>query len=230
MHDQITRAYHEAKADGTLAALPPELAPHAEQIFGLIDSVFSECQTAARSSDDRKPKTNPLNANFEKKEFKELWERINRKAVYRVEFDSNELIRNSIRALDKELTRDPAAVHHSGRHANRSAHRSISLRRARPSSCQKAPRKQHTASIHSEVKYDLLGKLAENTQLTRKTLAEILTGIEPTVFNQFRQNPEHFIAETTRLINEQKATVIIERLGYDPIEDELTRYFYRRPE
>ncbi|MEB3733725.1 hypothetical protein ULF88_05270 [Halopseudomonas pachastrellae] len=53
--------------------------------------------------DDRKPKTNPLNANFEKKEFKALWSWINQKAVYRVEFDSSELIRNSIRTLDKEL-------------------------------------------------------------------------------------------------------------------------------
>ena len=86
--------------------LPPELAPHAEQIFGLIDSVFSESQLPD-VGDDRKPKTNPLNANFEKKEFKELWNRINRKAVYRVEFDSNELIRNSIRALDKELRVTP---------------------------------------------------------------------------------------------------------------------------
>ena len=74
--DRIAEAYHEAKAGGTLAALPPELAPHAEQIFGLIDSVFSESQLPD-VGDDRKPKTNPLNANFEKKEFKALWSRIN---------------------------------------------------------------------------------------------------------------------------------------------------------
>ena len=69
------------------------------------------------------------------------------------------------------------------------------------------------------VKYDLLGKLAENTQLTRKTIAEILGGIQPSVFKQFKQNPEHFIAEATRLINEQKATIIIERLSYDEIAE-----------
>ncbi|MFA5624073.1 MAG: DEAD/DEAH box helicase family protein, partial [Bradymonadales bacterium] len=104
--DQIAEAYHEAKANGTLAALPPELAPHADQIWGLIDSVFSESQLP-EVGDDRKPKTNPLNANFEKKEFKALWSRINQKAVYRVEFDSSELVRNSIRALDKELQVTP---------------------------------------------------------------------------------------------------------------------------
>jgi type III restriction enzyme len=31
------------------------------------------------------------------------------------------------------------------------------------------------------------------------------------VFKQFKQNPEHFISEASRLINEQKAAIIIER-------------------
>ncbi|MGE3978531.1 MAG: restriction endonuclease subunit R, partial [Nitrospira sp.] len=75
----------------------------------------------------------------------------------------------------------------------------------------------HAASIHSSVKYDLLGKIAENVQLTRKTLAEICKGMESVVFGQFKQNPEHFIAEASRLINEQKATIIIERLSYDEV-------------
>ena len=104
--DQVADAYHTAKANGSLATLPPELAPNAEQIFGLIDSVFSESQLPD-VRDERKSKINPLNTNFEKKEFKELWNRINRKAIYRVEFDSSELIRKSIRALDKELRVTP---------------------------------------------------------------------------------------------------------------------------
>ena len=78
---------------------------------------------------------------------------------------------------------------------------------------------KYKASIHSMVKYDLVGKLAENTQLTRKTIAEILGKIQPAVFTQFKQNPENFLTEATRLINEQKATVIIERLSYDAITE-----------
>ena len=95
-------AYHTAKAEGRLAPLPPELAAQAEQIYKLIDSVFSESQLP-QVGDDRRPKANPLNDNFNKKEFKELWNRINHKAIYRVEFDSAELVRNCIRTLDKEL-------------------------------------------------------------------------------------------------------------------------------
>jgi len=215
--DQVSEAYHVAKASGSLAALPPELAPHAEHIFGLIDSVFSESQLPD-VGDDRKPKTNPLNANFEKREFKELWNRINRKAVYRVEFDSNELIRNSIRALDKELKVTPLQYTiQSGIQGEQIT--DSQLQRGESFKLENTAVETHNASIHSAVTYDLLGKLAENTQLTRKTIAEMLGGIQPAVFKQFKQNPEHFLAEATRLINEQKATIIIERLTYDGIAE-----------
>src|SRR5690606_2787493 len=90
----ITESYHQAKKDGALAELPEELLPHAEQIFQLIDSVFSENQLPD-IDDDRKPKKNPLNANFDKQEFKALWSRINRKAAYSVDFDTDELVQNA---------------------------------------------------------------------------------------------------------------------------------------
>lgn len=215
--DQVAEAYHEAKANGTLAALPPELTPHAEQIFGLIDSVFSESQLPD-VGDDRKPKTNPLNANFEKKEFKALWNRINQKAVYRVEFDSSELIRNSIRALDQELRVTPLQYTVQG---GLQSDQIIDeqLRGGKGFALTHTSVETHNTSVHSMVTYDLLGKIAENTGLTRKTVAGILSGVQAEVFNQFKQNPEHFIAEGSRLINEQKATIIIERLSYDNIAE-----------
>jgi len=214
--DQVSEVYHAAKADGSLAALPPELAPHAEQIFGLIDSVFSESQLPG-VDDDRKPKTNPLNANFEKKAFKELWNRINRKAVYRVEFDSSELIRKSIRTLDKELKVTPLQYTiQKGEQVDQATYDQL---KARQGFEVRETETQYSSSVHSMVKYDLLGKLAENTQLTRKSIAEMMCGIQPAIFKKYKQNPEHFLAEATRLINEQKATIIIEHLTYDEIAE-----------
>ena len=214
---QIIEKYHQAKAARMLAALPPDLAPHAEQIYGLIDSVFSESQLP-EVGDGRKPKTNPLNANFEKKEFKALWGRINQKAVYRVKFDSEELIRNSIRTLDKELRVTPLQYTiQIGLQDNQIT--DVQLRNGDGFTLTDTTVETHNASIHSMVTYDLLGKIAENTQLTRKTIAAILGGIQDSVFKQFKQNPEHFIAESSRLINEQKATVIIELLSYDSIAE-----------
>jgi len=215
--DQVAETYHQAKSAGTLAALPPELAPHAEQIFGLIDSVFSESQLPD-VGDDRKPKTNPLNANFEKKEFKALWDRINQKAVYRVEFESNELIQNCIRTLEKELRVTPLQYTiQGGEQVSQATYDQIKA--GQSFEVRETATEEYNASIHTMVTYDLLGKIAENTQLTRKTIADILSNVQPAVFKQFKQNPEHFIAEGSRLINEQKATIIIERLSYDNITE-----------
>ena len=214
--DQVAEAYHTAKASGSLATLPAELAPHAEQIFGLIDSVFSESQLPG-VDDDRKPKTNPLNTNFEKKAFKELWNRINRKAVYRVEFDSDELIRKSISTLDKELKVTPLQYTiQKGEQVDQATYDQLKTGQGFNLSETKT---QYGSSVHSMVKYDLLGKLADNTQLTRKTIAETMGGIQPAIFKKFKQNPEHFLSEATRLINEQKATIIIEHLTYDEIAE-----------
>ena len=215
--DHITATYHEAKANGTLVVLPSELTPYAEQIFGLIDNIFSESQLPD-VGDGRKPKINPLNAYFEKIEFKALWNRINQKAIYRVEFDSEELIRNSVHALDKELrvTRLQYTIQ-SG--VLRDQISNYLLESGDGFSLTSTSVESHKSSIQSIVSYDLLGKIAENTQLTRKTIAEILSGIQLAVFKQFRQNPEHFITECSRLINEQKATIIIERLSYDSIDE-----------
>ncbi|MBU4525462.1 MAG: DEAD/DEAH box helicase family protein [Desulfomicrobium sp.] len=216
--DQVATAYHEAKAAGTLAALPPELAPHAEQIFGLIDSVFSESQLPVPENAN-KAKVNPINnVNFQKKEFKALWSRINQKAVYRVEFDSNELITNSIEVLNEKLEVTPLQYTiHTG--IQNDAITDDQLKHGDSFQLTGTNVETHNASVHSMVTYDLLGKLAENTQLTRKTIAAILGGINAGSFTQFKENPEHFIAEASRLINEQKAATVVERLSYDAVED-----------
>ena len=79
----------------------------------------------------------------------------------------------------------------------------------------------HTATVSaaSQVRYDLLGEITEKTQLTRRTAAAILSGVTPETFAKFRLNPEQFITEAARLINEQKATAIVEHLTYDALED-----------
>ncbi len=209
----ILEKYHEHLAGDYLVELPEELKPHAEHIIQLINGVFSEAQLP-QIEDDRTPKTNPLNDNFKKKEFQELWNRINRKSVYRVEFDSSELVRKCIAVLDKDLKITPLQYTiQSG--IQGASLTDTQLKEGKGFAINETVTEAHNASVHSMVKYDLLGKLAENTQLTRKTIAEILSGISSTAFGQFKTNPEHFISEATRLIKEQKATVIIERLSYD---------------
>lgn len=214
----VTPAYHEAKTEGTLAELPEPLRPHAEQVLQLVDSVFSDVQLPV-PEDGRRSKVNPLNeANFQKKEFKELWERINRKAAYTVHFDSDELVRKCIATMDKELKVTPLQ-YTVQRGEQRDQATPEDLKRGAAFEVSSTQTLSHKASVHSAVRYDLIGNIADGTQLTRRTVARILSEISPATFGLYRMNPEDFIAEACRLINEQKATVIVERLTYDPIGD-----------
>ena len=215
--DHISEDYHQDKKNGCLAKLPDDLKPYEDQIFQLIDSVFSETQLPGMG-DGRKKKTNPLNDNFEKKEFKALWDRINRKAVYSVQFDSAELIKKCITTLDKELRVKPMQYTiQTGEQISGASY--DQLKSGDAFKLGKTETEAHRASVHSMVKYDLLGKLAEECQLKRQTIAEILKSIKEPVFAQFKTNPENFISETARLINEQKATEIIEHLAYDTVDE-----------
>jgi type III restriction enzyme len=214
--DHITSAYHQAKTAGTLAALPDDLNAHADQIFQIIDSVFSDTQLPT-VGDDRNSKKNPLNDNFEKREFQDLWRRINQKAVYRVEFDSAELVRKCVSALDNQLRVTPLQYTvQTG--VQRDDLTDEQLRTGGGFSVAETTT-EWGESIHSLVKYDLLGKISENTKLTRRTAAEILARIQAGVFGQFKENPEHFIAEASRIIAEQRASMVIERLVYDGLAE-----------
>lgn len=215
--DQIAKAYHDAKEQGVLADLPEELKPYADQVFELIDSVFSEAHLP-KVEDGRKPKTNPLNANFDKKEFQALWQQINRKAVYRVDFDSDELVRKCIAALDKSLRVTP--LQYTVQKGIQRDDLTDEQLRQKDGFKIEENKTERGGSVHSQVRYDLLGKVSESAQLTRQTAAQILQDIQPAVFNQFRQNPEHFIAEASRLIIEQKAAMVIEHLTYDEIDEQ----------
>jgi type III restriction enzyme len=215
--DKIAPAYHQAKDEGAVAELPDELKPHAEQVFKLIDSVFSEGQLPAPAN-ERGAKENPINRkNFERKEFQELWNRINKKAAYTVHFDSDELITKCVRTLDKEL-KIPALQYTVQRGEQIDEATVEQLKGGTGFKLSETEEVKHRASVHSAVRYDLLGKLSEATDLTRRTVARILQGVSIATFGQYKTNPEGFIAEASRLINEQKATVIVEKLTYDPIE------------
>lgn len=217
-NDRVAAAYQEAKGAGTLAALPPELQTYAEQVFQLIDSVFNDKQLP-KFDDDRRPKKNPLNDNFDKQEFKALWNSINRKAAYSVRFDSDELVSKAIKELNANLRVTPLQYTiQQGEQADLTTYDDLKGGQAFVlKATMTETNRQH--SVHSAVKYDLVGKLAEGTQLTRRTVVDILKGLNVAVFAQFRTNPEHFIAEARRLINEQKATMIVEHLAYDPVEE-----------
>ena len=217
--DGITQDYRDDVAAGRLQPLPEALQPMSEGIHKLVQAIFDDNVLKEMFADGNKTPApeNPLNDRFYKKEFQNLWTAINHKYAYTVDFDSDELIRKAIAAINSELfvSQLQYTVSVAGQKAN------ISGDEMRAGNSFEAV-KTHTETLKhaetSQVKYDLVGKIAEGTVLTRRTAASILKGIYPDKFSMFRNNPEEFISKVIRLIKEQKATMIVEHITYDQIE------------
>lgn len=237
-NDHIAPKYHQDKANGELVALPEELQPYTAQITKLIDSIFDPKATDGMTEDANKHLTNHINSkNLERKEFQDLWNKINHKAIYQIQIDSNKLITDSVKQIDKvDKDRDGKFVPIlSYKLAESSMKDEVSFDELKSKEAfgkMTSKTENSTLSIHSQVQYDLIGNIAENTNLTRKTIAIILggnkkseddpdfvKGINKTVFSQFKLNPEAFIREISRIINEQQASMVIQGLKYNPLKE-----------
>lgn len=221
MKRKVTNKYRNDVAMNTLAQLPEELKPMSDGIHMLIQSVYDESvlNDMFTNGHETKVPENPLNENFAKKEFQALWNKINHKYAYTVSFDSNELIKNSIDRINEKLfvteLQYTATTGHQKSEINE-----YEIERGASFTGEKTKTKTLKYAETSQIKYDLIGKIAEGTVLTRRTVSAILQGIGENKLYMFRNNPEEFISKVIRLINEQKATMIVEHISYDTIEGE----------
>ena len=218
-NDNITEQYHMALENNHLAPLPEHLVVYAEGIHKLIQSVFNDkiLDDMIDNGNETKVPNNDLNDNFYKKEFQTLWGYINHKYAYTVSFDSNELIKKAIEAIDSELY--VSMLQYTTSISEQKD--TLSADAIKSGDSFKGAKSDTTALKHfetSQIKYDLIGKVAEATVLTRRTVAAILKGIRKDKFDMYKNNPEEFISKVTRLIKEQKATMIVDHISYDQLE------------
>ena len=217
--DNVTKEYREDAQAKTLAPVPDSLKPIEEGIHTLVQAIYDASVLQKMFTDANKPKVleNPLNGRFEKAEFQKLWNAINHKCAYTVDFNSGELISKAITHIDSELyvSQLQYAVSHA---AQRDTLDADMVRSGDSFNAAQTRTKTLKHAVHGQVPYDLLGKIAEDTVLTRRTVAAILKGIKPSTFAKYQSNPEEFITKVTRLIKEQKATMIVEHITYDTIE------------
>lgn len=221
MKRRVTDKYRQDINLGMAAELPDELKPMAEGIHLLIQSVYDDSVLDNMFTDGHgtKVKENPLNENFAKKEFQALWREINHKYAYTVKFDSNELIKKAVAHINNKLfVSELQYTTTIGRQKSEMNEYEVSRGDSFVRESSGTYTLKHVET--SQIKYDLIGKVAEGTVLTRRTVSAILQGIRWDKLYMFRNNPEEFIGKVIRLINEQKATVIVEHISYDTIEGE----------
>ena len=218
--DNVTDAYRTDLTNNALAVLPEELKLMTRDIHTLIQGIFDEgvLNDMFENGHSTKILANELNENFYKKEFQTLWGYINHKYAYTVNFDSDELIRNSIKYINEKLyvSQLQYTVSQGAQRTDMNEHE---VERGDSFGNVKTKTQTLNHAQTSQIKYDLIGKIAEGTVLTRQTVATILKGLEPKKIYMFKNNPEEFINKVIKLIKEQKATMIIEHISYNPTDE-----------
>ena len=212
--DTVSDLFKDAEKQGTLAPLPEELKPMQEGIVKLVKSVFDPNVLNELFKDARGTKIadNPLNENFSKKEFQELWKAISPKYVYKVDFDSNELIKKATDYINAHLNvRELQYVIRKGEQKDMMTQDGIETKDSFTTTFSENRKLGRKASSTT---YDLVGRISKATSLTRRTVVAILKGLDLAIFDMFKLNPEDFIAQVSKFINYQKATMIVEHISY----------------
>lgn len=213
----LTDKYYADKANHEIK-VAEEVADSAASIIEIIDTIYD-----GRSMMPENARSNNVELHVDENklampEFKALWAKINSKSTYVVDFDTEELIRKAIQSLDCKLRVSKIVFK-----VETGTMETIKSKEALASGTsfvkEKSASYGSTKTVSTNVKYDLIGKLVEETGLTRKAVIQILKGIQPSVFNQFKDNPEEFIMKAAALINDEKATAIIEHITYDVMDD-----------
>ena len=225
----LTDKFFEDKANNQVK-IAEEAVDCADSVLEILDSVYND---RAMKPENARSNNVELQVDPDKlamPEFKALWSRINSKSVYVVDFDTQELIQKAIQSLDKNLR--VSKIYFKVESGSMEEVKSKeSLLEGSSFSKKKSEMYSQDKQVRANgaVKYDLVGKLVEETSLTRKAVIAILTGIQPVVFNQFRENPEEFIIKASSLINDQKATAIIQHITYHVLEDHYDTDVFTEP-
>lgn len=224
---KLTDKYYEDKANGEIE-IAEEVSDSAEDVIAIIDSIYDPRIMQPENARSNNVELQVDEDKLAMPEFKALWSRINAKTVYVVDFDTEELIKNSIAALDAKL-RVPKIYFRVESGSMSQIGSKEELQSGDAFKRDKSEQYKATISASSNVKYDLVGKLVEETGLTRKAIVRILQGIQSTVFDQFKDNPEDFIIKAGELINDEKATAIIQHITYNALDEHYETDIFTEP-
>ena len=212
---RLTDKYHQDKKSKALDF--DEYNAVKDAIVLMLDKIYDPDKLMPDNS--RKVREAHFDKNkFDKKEFQNLWKKINTKTYYTVDFETDELIKNAIKEIDNHLAVSEIRIMvGSGELEKIQDKQSLQNKTAMTSAKIKTIHVKE--AIGGSVTYDLIGKLVEATQLTRHAIVQILTGIRDATFRQFRINPEEFIIKVGNMINQVKALAVIQHIEYHKMEE-----------
>lgn len=186
--------------------LPEEYEENREAIVALCYKLSS----GLKIRDNRDKKTIQLNKKvYLSPEFKELWDKIKYKTMYSVNFDTEELIEKCIREMRRSLlVSSPRLVYTKA---------SIEISEGGIQTLEKG-RTAIVAQNTKETLPDIITYLQNKTNLTRKTIVEILVGSK--TLHLFKKNPQKYMEETLQIISTQMRLMIVDGIKYTKIGDD----------
>ena len=225
----LTDKYYADKANGAIQ-VAEEVADSRDSVINILDSVYDSRAMQPENARDKNVELQVDPDKLAMPEFKALWKRISPKSVYVVDFDTDELVKKAIASLNQNL-HVPKIFFKVETGAMDEIKSKDSLLDGSAFSKSKSSTYDSSKQIRagSSVKYDLIGKLVGETGLTRKAVVAILTGIEKSVFEQFKFNPEEFIIKAAALINDEKATAIIQHITYNVLDEHYDTDIFTEP-
>lgn len=224
---QLTDKYYKDKANGEVE-MAEEVLDSTESIVNIIDSIYDPRAIQPENARSNNVELQVDEDKLAMPEFKALWSRINSKSVYVVDFDTEELVQNAIAALDSKL-RVPKIYFKVESGVMEQIKSKDDLLSGASFVREESAQYGTKISASNNVKYDLIGKLVDETGLTRKAIVRILQGIQQPVFNQFKDNPEEFIIRAAAIINDEKATAVIQHITYNALEDRYGTDIFTEP-
>lgn len=228
-HGALTDKYYADHANHAVQ-VAEEVADCVASVIDLLDSVYSDKVMLPENARSNNVELKIDPDKLAMPEFKALWNKISPKSVYVVDFDTDELVQKSIRSLNRNLNVSKIYFKvESGEMTEIKSKDSLLDGSAFAKANQYKYDPQTKIHASQSVKYDLIGKLVAETKLTRKAIVQILVGIEKAVFDQFKDNPEEFILKAAALINDEKATAIIQHITYNILDEHYDTDIFTEP-
>ena len=225
----LTDKYYADKANGAIQ-VAEEVADSRDSVINILDSVYDSRAMQPENARDKNVELQVDPDKLAMPEFKALWKRISPKSVYVVDFDTDELVKKAIASLNQNLHVPKIFFKvETGAMDEIKSRDSLLVGSAFSKSKSSTYDSSKQIRANSSVKYDLIGKLVGETGLTRKAVVAILTGIEKSVFEQFKFNPEEFIIKAAALINDEKATAIIQHITYNVLDEHYDTDIFTEP-
>jgi len=162
--------------------------------------------------DGSKKKKVKLNkAIINSQEFIELWDKIKYKTVFSIDFESDQLIRKTIDSIKKMKKIEQVRI------ISRKDGIATMDRLSGVQGSMLSERVEDYVAIQHTLP-DVITELQNRTNLTRKTIVQILTGSKR--LDDFKNNPQKFIQEVTKIIQREMKLLLRDGIKYYKMSDD----------